>query len=253
MMTVIRQTTELLINPFFICLFLMALCTLFVWRRVYSRFVRTTLLLVVVILVVISTNWLPEHLTYQLESRYPVVTQIDPKVQWIVVLSGGQNTVKEMPANDVLSGVSMKRLVEGVRLFRASPKATLVLSGGGAHKSEAANLAEVAAWFAIPLQRIILEDKSLNTADQAKALRSIVHEQPFYLVTSAVHMQRSMMLCKNEGLNPIAAPTDFTFFLGGESWSKRWIPNAYNMFYVSIALHELLGKAWALAVYSSKK
>lgn len=249
-MAMVRHFIELLINPFFLCFFLLGLGIFFLWRGTHLTFVRRILLMVFLVLVVMSTGWLPRYMTHTLESQYPVVAEIDPDVQWIVVLSGGQSLVNEMPANDLLSSASIKRLVEGVRLFRALPNAKLILSGGGStgEQPEALLLAQLAQWFAIPQQKIVLEMKSINTADQARELGTIVKEQPFYLVTSAIHMPRSMALCQQQGLNPIAAPTDFTFFWNTENWGKLIIPNTYNLTYFSIAMHEVLGRIWALTI-----
>lgn len=107
-------------------------------------------------------------------------------------------------------------------------------------------MTELAKWFAIDSEKVVVETASINTADQAHELAAIVHDQPFYLVTSAIHMPRSMALCQQQGLHPIAAPTDFTFFWSTDTWVKMVIPNSYNLAYTSIALHEILGKIWAL-------
>lgn len=249
-MVVIRHVVELIINPFFVALFLLGLCTWFMWRRTYETFVRIGLLTSFIILILISTGWLPQFLSSKLESQYPVVTQIDPKIQWIVVLSGGQSEEEGMPANNLLTSASIKRLVEGVRLFRALPNAKFLVTGGAdkPEEPEAKKLAQLAEWFAVPRQQIVLEQNSLNTADQAKEIKQIVNEQPFYLVTSANHMSRSMALCRAQGLHPIAAPTDFIF--GGiDSLSERAIiPNAYNLILFTLTMHELLGRVWATII-----
>lgn len=245
-MAMFRHLTEFIVNPFFICFFLLALALFFMWQGRRSTFVCRTLLLVFLVLLIISTGWLPRYMTYTLESQYPVVTKIDSKVQWIVVLSGGQSTVTGMPANDLLSSASIKRLVEGVRLLQLLPDAKLVLSGGGSsgEQPEALLLAQLAKWFSISQEQIVLEKESINTADQARELAVLVKDEPFYLVTSAVHMPRSMELCQKQGLHPIAAPTDFTFFWNTENWAKVVIPNPYNITYFSIAMHEVLGRIW---------
>ncbi|WP_277619249.1 YdcF family protein [Legionella norrlandica] len=168
----------------------------------------------------------------------------------MVVLSGGQNQAEGMPANDLLTSASIKRLTEGIRLLRALPDAKLLLSGGGSagEQPEALLLAQLAKWFSIPEEKIVLEINSVNTADQARELVAIVNKQPFYLVTSAIHMPRSMALCQQQGLHPIAAPTDFTFFWSTDTWVKMIIPNPYNLAYNSIAFHEILGKIWAFGI-----
>ncbi|MCL9683407.1 YdcF family protein [Legionella maioricensis] len=246
-MAILRHLIEFMINPYFLCLLVLGLCIFFLWRRTYLVFVRIMLCLVFIFLMVISTGWLPRYITSKLETQYPIVQQIDPKIKWVVVLSGGQNQLEGMPANVRLSSASIKRLVEGVRIFRALPQAKLVLSGGGTsgEQPEALLLAQLAKWFSIPEQDVVLELKSINTADQARELVSIVHKQPFYLVTSAIHMPRSIALCQQQGLHPIAAPTDYTFFWSTEDKGKMIIPNTYNLSYFSIAMHEILGRIWA--------
>ncbi|CEG57944.1 YdcF family protein [Legionella fallonii] len=247
MMAVLRHWTEFLVNPYFLCLFFLGLSLYFLWRRTHLGFVRITLTVVFMVLLIISTGWLPRYMTYKLEEQYPVVQHVDPQVKWVVVLSGGSGQSAGMPVNDLLTATSLKRLIEGIRLFRALPQAQLVLSGGGdtGEQPEAERLAQLAKWFSIPEQRVVLEGKSINTADQARELVAIVHDQPFYLITSAIHMSRSMALCQQQGLHPIPAPTDFTFYWTTDSWGKMIIPNAYNLSYFAIAMHEVLGKIWA--------
>ncbi|KTD79223.1 YdcF family protein [Legionella waltersii] len=248
-MAALRHFLEFLLNPFLISLLLLAVMLLF-WRSISSKRMRVLGFIVLLVLLVFSTGFLPHYLTKQLEARYKVVKLADPSVKWVVVLSGGQNLSPGFPANDLLSSASIKRLVEGVRLFRQLPKAKLVLSGGGSigEQPEAFLLAELSEWFAIPKDRVVLETYSINTVAQAKELVHIVHQDPFYLVTSAVHMPRSMVLCKKEGLNPIPAPTDFTFYWSTDTWLKMVIPNTYNLCYFSIAFHEILGQIWVFGL-----
>lgn len=245
-MAILRHLLEFLLNPFFISLVLLSVMLLF-WKRISTIRLRWLGFIVLLTLLILSTGWLPRYLTSHLESQYNVVHTVDPTVKWVVVLSGGQSQSPGMPANDLLSSASIKRLIEGLRLSRLLPNAKLVLSGGGSlgEQPEAILLAELSDWFTIPQERVILEKNSINTADQAKELLAIVHKDPFYLVTSAVHMPRSMALCRKEGLNPIPAPTDFTFYWSTDTWMKLFIPNSYNLSYFSIAFHELLGGVWA--------
>lgn len=246
-MAFLRHVIELFVNPFFICVLVLGLSVFFLWRNRAMHFVRVALLFVFLVLLLISTGWLPRYLTYHLESQYPVINKVNQDIRWIVVLSGGQSNVPGLPANDLLSSASIKRLIEGIRIHQMLPAATLVLSGGGStgEQPEALLLKQLAELLSIPAKDLVLETRSINTADQARELKAIVHDEPFYLVTSAIHMPRSIALCEQQGLHPVAAPTDFTFFWTTESLVKMTIPNVYNLSYFSIALHELLGRAWA--------
>ncbi len=245
-MAAFRHSIEALINPFFLCLLGLVIALIILSFKKNTLKIRILLAVILLILLLLSTGWLPGWLTHRLESKHAVIQQVDPDIHWIVVLSGGQATGNGLPANTLLYSASIKRLVEGVRLFRALPDATLVLSGGGygADKPESHRLKEVSQWFLIPEERIKLEAESINTADQAKALKSLLGNKPFYLVSSAIHLPRAMALFEKQGMKPIAAPTDFTFFWRDERWHKTWLPNANNIVYFNIALHELLGSSW---------
>ncbi|PSB41835.1 YdcF family protein, partial [Chamaesiphon polymorphus] len=64
----------------------------------------------------------------------------------------------------------------------------------------------------VPQQDIIPEANSFNTRDNAVNVRQILQAQNFktiLLVTSAMHMPRSMAIFKRLGINAIAAPTDY--------------------------------------------
>lgn len=246
-MTWIKHLLELVFNPFFIIFCVLLACAFLLKKSNYSPIVRRSLWGLVIFFMVFSTGWVPRYMTEQLEASYSVAQQVNPDIKWVVVLGGGHSERDNLPANNLLSGASVKRLVEGIRLLKDLPQAKLVLSGGGEEKqfAEAALLDQLSQWFSIPQERIVLEPNSLNTEAQARALVPIVHQEPFYLVTSAIHMPRSMLLCQRQGLKPIAAPTDFTFFWYDRNRAKMIIPNVYNLFYFTIAMHELLGRAWA--------
>lgn len=246
-MPTLKNIIELMINPFFLSVVLLMMCLIIAWRRSESKSLRGGLLLILICLLMVSTGWLPRYLTASLESQYPAVLKADQRIQWIVVLSGGESSIKDMPENARLYTASIKRLVEGVRLYRLLPDSRLLLSGGGyGHdEPEATLMAQLATWFKIPKEKLVLETQSLNTQEQAKNIYKLIGDKPFYLVTSAIHMPRSMSLFNQLGMHPIAAPTDYTFVWSDERWGKIIIPNTYNSFYFTVAMHELLGRGWS--------
>ena len=241
----IRQAGEAVSNPFFVCMLIVAISVASLWLRGNTRAVRWGLLGSVLSLWIISTPWVPGKLVQWLEAPYPVVDSPQLRVHWIVVLGGGHHDETDrLPANDALSLASVHRLVEGVRLYQQMPNSTLIVSGGAGRRggvSEAAYLAEIAQWFGIPKQNIVLETVSFNTAEEALAIKPIVKHDPFYLVTSALHMRRALALCQRQGLQPIAAPTSHSYY--GERIPKwEWIlPNAGHLASMSAAWHEVLG------------
>jgi len=238
-----RHTLEAFLNPLFLVLLLIVMALFFSWKIVWAR---RFLLTATVMSIIFSTSWLPAYLTKSLESVYPAISHYDASVKYIVVLSGGQADVNDKPAEMVLYSASVKRLLTGIRLWKQIPEAKLVLSGGGyGHQTaEAIAMRHLAKQCGVPNEHMIIEDQSLNTSAQSKALKSTLGNQPFYLVTSATHMPRSMMLFRDQGMKPIAVPTDYTYYWQDERWQKRYIPNAHNLVYTEIAMHELLGIVW---------
>lgn len=242
----IRHLLEALLNPFFLGFVWLVVCFLLLWQRGWSKALFRALFIGLVYLLLISTGFLPRSLTEAIEGEYQPIKKVDPSIHWVVVLSGGQADASGLPVNLVLYAASLRRLMEGVRLYQQLPKSQLLLSGGGygADRPESTRLSEAAGMMGIQPQAMVLEMTSVNTADQARALAAILHQQPFYLVTSALHMRRALALCRKQGLNPVPAATDYTLYWQDERWEKVWIPNPANMVYLSIAMHEILGWYW---------
>ena len=162
----------------------------------------------------------------------------------IVVLSGA--TVDgEVTAADRLGPGTLKRLLEGVRLYKQMPTAKLVLSGGGFFNEVEAGraMAAMAQELGVPKQAIFLEKASWDTEDQAKLLKRELGGRPFALVTSAAHMPRSLALFRGHGLDPVAAPCDFrTKDMRLTLWS--FLPLAGGLKASEDAMHEYLGLVW---------
>ena len=103
----------------------------------------------------------------------------------------------------------------------------------------------LASWQAIPADKVELEINSSNTAEQAVAIKKMLNNEPFYLVTSAIHMPRAMTLCEQQGLHPIAAPTDYVVYWKDAPWKTLYFPNKGSVRRMNIVWHEILGKIWA--------
>ncbi|HBI21742.1 MAG TPA: hypothetical protein DDY37_04020 [Legionella sp.] len=242
----IRHVLESILNPYFIGFSLFATLLACLCLLGDSRALRVGFFVVLIGFLLLSTRMIPSAMIRYWSSQYPVVTQANPAVHWVVVLGGGQRKGVNAPANHLLSIASIKRMVEGVRLYRQLPSATLLLSGGGdrdAQKTEAGHLGALAAWFGIPAEHVVLETQSINTADEAIAIKRWVQQTPFYLVTSSLHMPRAMALCEKQGLKPIAAPSDYPYD-SAIDWPRDWLPHPIHFVSANLAWHELLGWAW---------
>jgi uncharacterized SAM-binding protein YcdF (DUF218 family) len=225
--------------PFIIELFIIGL----VWPQ--KR--KIILIAGTVLLFLFSFNPFGTIILWPLESRYPPVAEsfIQKDIQRVVVLGEGHRENKSLTPEDRLSGASLKRLLEGMRLCRHLPRAQLVLSGGDYRGATpvARVMKEVALKFDFPASRLILEESSWDTRDEARFLKKQLGTDPFYLVTSAGHMPRSMASFRKAGTMPIAAPTDFQAVW--EPLSVTYLfPQAEALRKTELAFYEYLGLFW---------
>lgn len=239
-----RHFIEILVNPFtvFLLLFTGGVFSAY-YQGTKQRWFFAGLL---IFLLVISTGFLPYYLTQYLEQQYPPLQKADGHVRWIVVLSGGQTEQEGLSDHEQLYSASLKRVVAAIALAQRLPQAHVLLSGGGYHqkKAEALRMQTMVSWFPQIAGRVVLETGSINTEDQARLLKPILGKEPFYLVTSATHMPRAILLCQAQGLHPLAAPTDYTLYGQGYFWQKMLLPSPRNLVYLSVSLHEILGIIW---------
>ncbi len=168
-------------------------------------------------------------------------------VKWIVVLGGGHAPAERTPGTSQLSYRALPRVVEAVRLHRLLPHTKLITSGAsfGAPKSDAAIMALAAQELGVPAGAIVLEEKSRDTKDQARYIRTMVGADRFILVTAAYHMPRAVALFRKQGLDPIPAPADYR---GRASAGPAWwlgYPGEHALFCSRTAIREYLGLAWA--------
>ena len=246
----LRHVTEFLLHPLFIGFVLAVILIACLFKQAGdTKSIAIGLTALCLGVAVLSTSFLPHWMSVALENQYPHVTEVDPKVHWVVVLGGGVSGIKAMPASDALSSASLRRFLEGLRVYRKLPEAKLVLSGGsrrGMQYADSVRFDELAEALGVPDSDRVLEGDSINTADEARLMKPWLGDAPFYLVTSATHMPRSMALFEHQGLHPIAAPCDYTGFQYEKKRSlTRLLPNVGNIQHFNAAWHEYLGLLWA--------
>jgi len=243
----VKKLIAAVMLPFPIALALLMLGLLLLWFTKRQRGGRRLISLAAVLFLVGGYDVLSAPLIQPLERAYvalgPAAVQaLAPAPIAVVVLgSGFRADAATLPPNDQLSTNGLARLIEGVRLVHLLPRARLIVSDG---LGQGRALADTAAFLGVAPERVVLEQRSLDTADEAALLPPLVGGAPFLLVTSAAHMRRAMALCRKQGLNPIAAPADFTG--GGYEWSVGdLIPRASGFARADHALHEWIGLWWS--------
>jgi uncharacterized SAM-binding protein YcdF (DUF218 family) len=164
----------------------------------------------------------------------------------IVVLGGGSERVPGLDgAVPVMLPAEASRVLEAARIFRLL-SADWVISSGGSNPGDQAPssivMRDALVQQGVPAGRIVLESSSHDTHDEAVLVAPLLkslHVQHTILVTSAIHMPRSLGTFRAAGLAAIPAPA----MDPGASLSRRqrWLPSPHGLLFSSQVAHEYIG------------
>lgn len=185
-------------------------------------------------------------LLHTVESNYPTLHTAPKDVKYIYVLGGGHRTDETLPITSQIVDTSVVRLNEGIRLYhQLHEEASIIVSGYSGlfdPTTHAVMQEKLALALGVKKKKIILRPEPRDTEEEAKAAKELVGDDPFILVTSASHMTRSMNFFKNEGLDPIPAPTNHRASIQHPNYTKFFSSDALEK--SRIVFHEVLGMIW---------
>lgn len=183
------------------------------WRHVGNRLMAVSLILLVL------AAFLPIGgvLQHTLESRFPPWDPARGAPDGIIVLGGALDPVLSRVYGATQLIESAERITVIAKLARAYPDARIVYSGGdgslfGNAGSEADFLYPLLDSFGVPRGRVLLEDRSRNTYENAVFTKQLVKPKPgerWLLVTSAWHMPRAVGCFRRVGFPVEAYPVDW--------------------------------------------
>ncbi|MCO4054797.1 MAG: DUF218 domain-containing protein [Bosea sp.] len=183
----------------------------------FTRFMRQGRLLAlagVAGLLIIGATPVGRMLTRPLEDRFPR-PDVASGITGMIVLGGAIGTAR----GEVVFNEAATRMTASIELAHRFPGARIAFTGGSAALIGRADMseAEAARRFylsqGIAAERLILEDKSRNTRQNAILLKPLLRQKPgerWLLVTSASHMPRSVGIFRKAGIEVIPYPVDFT-------------------------------------------
>jgi uncharacterized SAM-binding protein YcdF (DUF218 family) len=155
-----------------------------------------------------------------LENQFPQPPEDMPEPSGIIVLGGAVDAARSQARGQVVLNSDAARMTKAVELARRYPEARLVYTGGAAELFGEGPAEAVAArdfWLSlgVPEKRITLEEKSLNTWENALFTRDLVRPKPgetWLLITSAWHMPRSVGIFRHIGFAVIPYPVAYRTF-----------------------------------------
>jgi uncharacterized SAM-binding protein YcdF (DUF218 family) len=208
----LSKLLPLLIYPLGFASLMLVVALVTFWKR--PRLAAIAIFLALLAILLPSNAWFANGLVRSLEAQY-TPTQI-PTADAIVVLGGAlRSQAAPRPWIDVTDAGD--RPIYGAQLYRQGKAPLVILSGGriewkGGGASESSDMAQLIKAMGVPATAILEDPTSLTTRENAVNVQKIMQERgirKILLVTSALHMPRSMAIFKKIGVDAIAAPTDF--------------------------------------------
>jgi uncharacterized SAM-binding protein YcdF (DUF218 family) len=244
-MFVLKQFLKQIILPPVVWIIPLLIVLIF-WRR---RWARKLLFVNLCAIVILHSGVIGHWLRYPLESRYAPL--INPKdaghYDAIVVL-----TSASIPAGGLLRFPTVdehmfRRLDEAWRLYKIQPR-PIIVSGGHVNpfthdRGENKIACDYLVRWGVAQNHVLGEAKSRDTFESAVETAKLIKQKGwkrYLLVTSAVHMPRSMLAFSSNAPEPVPAPGDFTV----REWKPSpldFAPTASAARAITLTLHEYIG------------
>ncbi|BAY19754.1 hypothetical protein NIES21_56190 [Anabaenopsis circularis NIES-21] len=207
------------------------------------------------LLLLCSNAWVAKALVRSLEWQN-LPSQQMPNAEAIIVL-GGATKSAFFPRPDVDLSEQGDRIIYAAQLYRQKKAPVIIVSGGridwrNGGTPESTDIASILTEIGVPSQAIIEEPLSLNTYQNAVNVKKILQSRGIHkvlLVTSAMHMPRSLKIFRRQSIDAIPAPTDFLVTQGElqelgstpKAALLNLLPNTDNLHQFTNALKEYIG------------
>ena len=220
------------------------------------RIQTACVVLALALLIFFGNEWVSHRLVSSLEWQYLPAGEL-PAAEAIVLLGGG--TRPQLPPRPISEmNEAGDRIGYAAKLYHEQKAPFIVISGGfieffGSTVPETDAMKELLVALGVPEEAIVLESRSRNTYENAVYVREIADEEQFnqiLLVTSGLHMPRSVAIFQRQGFEVIPAPVDFlatweeegrTAEVGVDGWLLKVFPNSERLEYSTRALREYIG------------
>jgi len=242
------MTTAQIVDLFLSPLVLGLLLVLVLWalRGRGPRWIRRLCGALIGLCIVLATPIGANMLIAAGEYRAPPATGCAaPLPTTVVLLAGGIRRESDDPADvGALNEASVQRTLAASAMVLAQPGMQLVISGGfdKGLVAESTRMAELAVMLGVPRASIVTETTSLTTWENAEQVRATQPDLPprIWLVTSALHMPRSLIAFRAAGFTPCSAPADYR--AGRFEGFSDFVPRGGAISKSEAVLHELVGE-----------
>jgi uncharacterized SAM-binding protein YcdF (DUF218 family) len=213
------------------------------WRRAGRRICVLAALLFVLVATVPVGGWM----ITALENRFPQPRSLPERIDGVISLGGMVDPVVSEARGQIAVSDAVERLTALSGLARRHPEARLIFSGGAGSirfpdLREADFLGPFLDDIGLDPNRVILDNRARNTAENAEIVKKLAAPKPgetWVLVTSAFHMPRAVGCFRQAGFPVVPYPVDFHTV--GEFGFTPIPALSGNLSALELAVHEWLG------------
>ncbi len=186
-------------------------------------------------------------LAHALETRFPQ-PKLPQHIAGIVLLSGAERPSATVEYGEPQFSSAAGRYTTTLRLAARYPDARIVFTGGPpidpetGEEGQTAVAHQMLSSIGIDPSRLTFEERSTDTCDNASNTMALVQPKPgevWVVVTSAMHMPRTIACFRAAGWEVVPQPADYHVVLGGIDAGTFQI--ADNLALLDTALHEWVG------------
>ncbi len=225
--------------PVPLCLEILIVGVFLLWFTGRQKFGKIMVSIGTVLFLLFSFSPLSRLMLADLEHSYHPLNGHESGVHWIVVLGAGAFCDPDIPISNQVTAAGLCRVLEGVRLHNEYTQSKLIFTGNTAGY----RMSEIAIAYGVPQDEIVVAPEARDTEEESRAIKLVVKNDRFVLVTSASHMPRSMALFEKQGMQPVPAPAEY---LVKKSCPSPYppVPDVVGLEQASTAFYEYMGLVW---------
>lgn len=244
MFLLLSKVVDLLLAPLTWALLLLLAGAL--WRA-RPRLAGGLRLAAALLLLAFSSDQVADRLARAAEASAVRTDQPEVTYDAVIVLGGVVDSAQTRATGELQLNGAAERLLRGYDVLRTGHARHLLYSCGvveaqpGDEPESVQATRLLQAWGVAP-ERLVVEDRSRNTRENAVEAARIVRERGWsrvLVITSAAHMARALGCFRAVGLEVDALPVDHR---GGDGRGREWLPRAKALAKSTDLLRELAGR-----------
>ena len=246
-MFLIKKLVGAALMPYSLGILLLLVGVALLWIKRQPRFARFLVTAASLLLTAAGCEPVAKRFMGSLENDFAPLLDTGPlrEIGWVVVLGGGHTADATLPPSTRLTSSALARLVEGIRIHRQLPGSRVLFSGFGEPVSHARVMADAALALGVDPALVEVDERALDTEDEARLIAERLAGERFVLVTSAVHLPRAAALFRSAGADFVPAPADYASRSGPTSYPAFIFPGSRALSATERTVHEYLGMTWA--------